>query len=35
MKQIILDLQDYSRASKSSENRQMVDLNEVVSGFKN
>jgi signal transduction histidine kinase len=34
MKQIILDLLDYSRALKSSEGKQIVDLNEVLSEFK-
>jgi signal transduction histidine kinase len=32
MKQIILDLLDYSRASKSLEGK--VDLNEILSEFK-
>lgn len=34
MKQIILDLLDYSKANKSIEGREEVDLNEVVSEFK-
>ena len=34
MRQIILDLLDYSRALKSSEGKQIVDLNEVISEFK-
>jgi hypothetical protein len=33
MKQIILDL-DYSRASKSLEGKEDVDLNEILSEFK-
>jgi signal transduction histidine kinase len=33
MKQIILDLLDYSRASKS-EGKEDVDLNEILSEFK-
>jgi signal transduction histidine kinase len=31
MKQIILDLLDYSRASKSLEGKEDVDLNEILS----
>jgi signal transduction histidine kinase len=34
MKQIILDLLDYSRASKSLEGKEDVDLNEILSEFK-
>jgi light-regulated signal transduction histidine kinase (bacteriophytochrome) len=34
MKQIILDLLDYSRASKSLEGKEEVDLNEILSEFK-
>jgi PAS domain S-box-containing protein len=34
MKQIILDLLDYSRASKSIEGKEEVDLNEILSEFK-
>jgi signal transduction histidine kinase len=34
MKQIILDLLEYSRASKSLEGKEEVDLNEVLSEFK-
>jgi PAS domain S-box-containing protein len=34
MKQIILDLLEYSRASKSIEEKEEVDLNEVLSEFK-
>ena len=34
MKQIILDLLDYSRATKPTEGKEEVDLNEVLSDFK-
>ncbi len=34
MKQIILDLLDYSRATKPTEGKEEVDLNEVLSEFK-
>ncbi len=34
MKQIILDLLDYSRANRPSEGKEKVDMNEVLSEFK-
>jgi PAS domain S-box-containing protein len=34
MKQIILDLLEYSRASRPKEGREDVDLNKILSGFK-
>ncbi|MDZ4794998.1 MAG: ATP-binding protein, partial [Bacteroidota bacterium] len=34
MKQIILDLLDYSRANKPTEGKEEVDMNEVLSEFK-
>jgi signal transduction histidine kinase len=34
MRQIILDLLDYSRAGKLTEGKEIVDLNEVISKFK-
>ncbi|MEO7924231.1 MAG: PAS domain S-box protein [Chitinophagaceae bacterium] len=34
MKQIILDLLDYSRATRLTEGKEMVDFNEVLSEFK-